>query len=98
MRWRHHVARGTRVWGADGFVPGIPVCFEGGAFGFLSCSLMICPPGFELCIPAFRVCCAPGFDVFSPCYAVSEYCHCEPLFICFLVKFLRLRYVDPIIC
>ena len=85
MRWRYHVACGTRVMGVSGF-----------AFGRLASDLASSQPGFELCIPAFRVCCVSVSDVRSPRDAVSEHCYRDFLYMD-SIRFLSYSFL-PTVC
>ena len=80
MRWLYHVARGVRTIGEHGFAPGIPVCFDVCVFGLLARGPASDQPGFELRVPAFRVCTSSIFNVRPPWDAVSKHCHRDFLY------------------
>jgi len=69
MRWRDHLQRGVSV--LEMIAPGIlarcearEVCFTAGGF-------VLSPPGFELLVPALRVCRAAYPNMSSPYSGVS---------------------------
>ena len=75
MRWRDHVYRGVSVLETDSFAPDIPARVEAREVCLTASGLVSSPPGFELLVPALRVCDAADADVGVPYGGLSISVH-----------------------